>query len=182
MLNQCNFIDEASQKYLGGQTIRELASEYDVPISTMRSKLIKHGTSLRSRKESTQLAAQKGRMSHPGRRGPLSDEAKQNISKGRLIWSKENARGSRITQNGYIEYTKGEHKGRSEHVIKMENRLGRRLKVDECVHHIDGDRKNNCENNLALMTRSGHTRLHRREDALAGRNRSRNANGQFERG
>ena len=48
----------------------------------------------------------------------------------------------------------------------MERRLGRRLRPDEHVYHIDGDRLNNDENNLALVTRSGHARLHRREERI----------------
>lgn len=34
-----------------------------------------------------------------------------------------------------------------------------------CVHHVDGDRKNNNINNLALLRRDAHQRLHHRERA-----------------
>jgi hypothetical protein len=61
----------------------------------------------------------------------------------------------------------------------MEARIGRRLLPDEVVHHIDGERANNNQNNLALMTRSAHTRLHRFEEAMAGNVRERNKNGRF---
>lgn len=35
------------------------------------------------------------------------------------------------------------------------------------VHHIDGDKKNNSLNNLALLTLPGHSRLHNRERKLS---------------
>lgn len=38
--------------------------------------------------------------------------------------------------------------------------IGRDLKNDEVVHHIDGDKNNNLLVNLALMTHGAHTRLH----------------------
>ena len=38
--------------------------------------------------------------------------------------------------------------------------IGRELKNNEVVHHIDGDKNNNLLGNLALMTHGAHTRLH----------------------
>ena len=38
-----------------------------------------------------------------------------------------------------------------------------------CVHHIDGDKKNNALTNLALLTTSAHTRLHQLERATTSR-------------
>lgn len=47
-----------------------------------------------------------------------------------------------------------------EHRLVMERYVGRKLKPGEVVHHIDGNKKNNHINNLALMDRTAHTRLH----------------------
>lgn len=49
---------------------------------------------------------------------------------------------------------------RSEHVLKVEKILGRRLNRDECVHHIDGDRLNNENSNLLVCNRGYHQWLH----------------------
>jgi hypothetical protein len=42
----------------------------------------------------------------------------------------------------------------------MEQHLGRYLTREECVHHVDGDKKNNSLENLQVMLRSDHARLH----------------------
>lgn len=47
-----------------------------------------------------------------------------------------------------------------EHRYIMEQHIGRKLKHDEQVHHIDGNRLNNTIENLQIMTRAEHARLH----------------------
>jgi hypothetical protein len=47
-----------------------------------------------------------------------------------------------------------------EHRIIMSNHLGRPLRKDECVHHIDHNGKNNSIKNLELYTLSEHSKLH----------------------
>ena len=42
----------------------------------------------------------------------------------------------------------------------MEAKLGRLLQPDEVVHHVDGDHTNNKPNNLEVMDRREHARLH----------------------
>lgn len=54
------------------------------------------------------------------------------------------------------------------HRVIMENKLGRILEHDEVVHHIDGNGKNNNEENLQLMTRSEHQSLHVAADRRKG--------------
>lgn len=47
-----------------------------------------------------------------------------------------------------------------EHRLLIEKHLGRELKQDEQVHHIDGDKTNNAIDNLSIMNKSDHMRLH----------------------
>ena len=51
-----------------------------------------------------------------------------------------------------------------EHVYVMYKHIGRKLKSNECVHHIDRNRKNNSLSNLMLLTLEEHAKLHARED------------------
>ena len=53
------------------------------------------------------------------------------------------------------------HNGRVlEHILIAEEMLGRFLKDDEVVHHIDGNKKNNKQGNLSVLTQSQHAVLH----------------------
>lgn len=49
---------------------------------------------------------------------------------------------------------------RKEHVVFVEEHLGRPLEKDEVVHHIDGDKTNNALENLWMTSRSGHPEAH----------------------
>jgi hypothetical protein len=48
----------------------------------------------------------------------------------------------------------------AEHRLVMEKSLGRYLRHDEVVHHINGDRKDNRIENLAIYSPSDHAHLH----------------------
>lgn len=47
------------------------------------------------------------------------------------------------------------------HRFLMAKKIGRPLKIDEVVHHINGNHKDNRIQNLKLMTHAEHNRLHR---------------------
>jgi len=64
-----------------------------------------------------------------------------------------------ITKSGYKKILI-EGKYRLEHIVIMEKSIGRSLAKHECVHHINENRSDNRIENLELMTRSAHGRLH----------------------
>ena len=50
---------------------------------------------------------------------------------------------------------------RKEHVLVMERYLGRKVRVDEIIHHIDGDKLNNSIDNLDIMRKiKKHRQIH----------------------
>lgn len=152
--------------YENGSSLPELERITGIPRSTVRYRLVRAGVALRARADAVRKSPGLG----SGRRGKVfhfTADHRAAISQARNAWAEENAAGKTKRADGYVEITRGEHKGRSEHVIIMEQRLGRKIKVDEVVHHIDGDRGNNHPDNLALMTRAAHTRLHRREQRIS---------------
>lgn len=177
MSNEGNRIDEF-QLYLAGNSIREVHEATGIPLSTLRFRFKKAGI-LRSVAEGVRLAEKKGRIPRPlrGQKRVFSQEWKDNIKKAKLKTGAENAKSTRINTNGYLEFTRGAYKGKMVHRVVMAEWIGRELFDDEVVHHIDGDKLNNNIDNLALMTFSGHGKIHRLEDEILGIKRERNEDG-----
>jgi hypothetical protein len=69
-------------------------------------------------------------------------------------------KGGLTKSNGYISEHIGIRKYRLQHVLIMENFLGRHLLKGECVHHLNGIRDDNRIENLKLTTKSDHIRLY----------------------
>lgn len=73
--------------------------------------------------------------------------------------------GKRLNHNGYFEvYMPGHHRARGngyvfEHIIVLEEKLGRKLKVNEQTHHVDGIRTNNHPENLEAVDISDHAKI-----------------------
>lgn len=74
--------------------------------------------------------------------------------------------GRHIKDNGYIEIYCPSHPNASkrkcvyEHQLVAEQKLGRYLKKDEVVHHIDMNKTNNSPQNLVVLTNGNHIKLH----------------------
>ena len=70
-----------------------------------------------------------------------------------------------ISVQGYKMLTLPDGSTIAEHRAIMESKLGRKLLPTEIVHHINGDKRDNSEENLVLTTRAAHINEHR-EDLL----------------
>ena len=77
----------------------------------------------------------------------------------------------RLNRGGYFMMYAGNHpfaEGRKmapEHVMIMELRIQRRLRPDECVHHINGIKTDNRLENLELQIHAEHSRTHAKHSA-----------------
>jgi len=159
-------------------SITEVSKATGITLSTVRRKLLLAGV-LRTKQAGIALATSQGKygVHMRGVKKNMTPEWCRNISIGKIRQHDKTARGWRVTSNGYIEYTRGELKGKLQHVHFMEMHIGRLLEQHECVHHIDRVRTNNDLSNLQLMTKKDHAKLHANENLG---NRTRNQFGQFE--
>ena len=75
--------------------------------------------------------------------------------------------GKKKDGNGYIDIYNPTHPYKNkrgyvcEHRLVMEQHIGRYLKPDEEVHHINGKKDNNRIENLQLVTHEEHMKLHK---------------------
>lgn len=159
---------DAASLYASGLSTRQVAIALGLNMSAARKAIIAGGVKMRSTGFLTEEGKASIQKSGRARKG-IKRTAEQcaTIAKARKLWGEENSVGTSVKPNGYVEFTRGPNKFRSVHVVLMEERIGRALIDDEIVHHIDGDKSNNNINNLALMTRSAHARLHRREQRIS---------------
>lgn len=60
-------------------------------------------------------------------------------------------------------YKKIKSANKDEHILLMEEYLGRSLEEGEIVHHVDNDRSNNDLENLELCLKHIHSRYHQKQ-------------------
>jgi predicted DNA-binding protein YlxM (UPF0122 family) len=75
-------------------------------------------------------------------------------------------KGGRRKHDGYVQIKKPNHPNADscgyvyEHRYLIEQKIGRRLKTEEHVHHVNGIKNDNRLENLQLMTNIDHIKLH----------------------
>lgn len=95
-------------------------------------------------------------------------ENKTNRSKAMMKYQ-EGKRKPKLQKNGYLTITIG-NKKHYVHRLIMEEYLGRKLKSNEQVHHINENKTDNRIENLQVISNKKHKKLHAKENGL-GKNR-----------
>jgi hypothetical protein len=152
-------MEDVVKKYLEGYSIELIAKQVGLGFWKTRGILLKAGV-LRSRSESTKLAYEKGRRSSDHFRG-------KNKGSSNPSW-----KGGKINLKGYVriwvpDHPSADNKGYVfEHRLVVEKHIGRYLKPDEHIHHIDGVKNNNVITNLQITNAKSHSSLTRHENRL----------------
>lgn len=110
-------------------------------------KLIKAGIPVRSKSEAVKLACIQGRINLKGEKS-------------------HNWRGGRTNNHGYIKvkcynHPRADQRGYVlEHILVLEQKLGRPLKHNEIGHHLNGVKTDNRPENLVAIPKRGEKRHH----------------------
>lgn len=156
--------------YKNGMREREIAELLECSEGTVSSRLRRAGVQSRTLHDYPETPAQKAarqKLAHR-ERGPLSLETRSKISAA-LRGRGEFGGGEYETKNGYVMVYAPEHPRANaggfvpKHTLVVEKRLGRYLRDDEVAHHINHKRNDNRDENLAVMDRRDHCRMHGRE-------------------
>lgn len=157
------------------KTMRQISSELGVAIGTVHKYLKKYNIPTRNQKETFTM---KGR-----KLSEIECERISKLHKGKIISKETREKMSKAKKKGGIGHKKKRNDGYKaiyfpdhpksttdgyimEHVLVMECLIGRYLKDDEVVHHINGKRDDNRKENLQLMTFKEHARFHMKKRYL----------------
>lgn len=155
------------------KTMQQIADELDCTPAGVLYSLRKCGIETRAASDyptSEKVRENCRQLGHSRKGYKMPDDTKKRLSEAK----KTHKMGSKKirSHDGYVsiyypDYPSSTKEGRVlEHVYVMEQAIGRRLRPEECVHHINHIRTDNRLENLQLMTRSEHARMHSLERSL----------------
>ena len=158
-----------------GASLRMLENEIGIERQKLSREMKKAGMRVPTRIESVKFLWKNHKHPHIGKTGSLcptygrkmSDETKQKLREAmagdkNYHWSG----GRKKHSSGYILVYRPDNQLADKHGFVLEHRLvaeqkyGRKLTSSDIVHHIDGNKTNNNPENIVVLTRSEHAKLH----------------------
>lgn len=158
-----------------GASLRMLEDEIGIERKKLSREMKKAGMRVPTRIESVKFLWKNHKHPNIGKTGSLcpsygrkmSDETKQKLRDAmsgdkNYHWSG----GRKKHSGGYIliyrpdSHLADKHGFVLEHRLVAEQKYGRKLKSSDIVHHIDGNKTNNNPENIAVLTRAEHAKLH----------------------
>jgi len=159
--------DEACRAVAAGSSYEEVACGIGCEPSTVR---YWHDDEWRERQ------LEMGRKQRQEKRGYLADQVPEFPSGYRCEYVADAFQGRQrhhremyaphVDAKGYLSISvvrDGKRERVKEHRYVVEQALGRRLRKDEIVHHLDGNKLNNSIDNLGVLSPSRHSTLHSRD-------------------
>lgn len=148
-----------------GESPSDLAEKYPYKRGAIKELMRRRGV-VRSQSEASKLAVKKGKKDKAIKILTKLARTTYRFHPKKSNFGKDNGNyldvGSivGVHKNKYRKIKLKDHSWKYYHIHLIEKKLGRRLKKNEVVHHIDFDGTNNNLNNLIVLDKKEHMHLH----------------------
>ncbi len=167
-MNKIPSKEELENLYYSGYSMREIGEKLNMATGKIHKYI--HVYNIIPRERINEITKEKISKAQKGNKYALGcKRTKEHIEKISLANKIKGIGHKKKTKNGYIKIFFPSHPKSTkdgfilEHDLIMECNIGRWLKDDEVVHHKNRIKNDNRIENLELMTRSEHARLHMTE-------------------